>query len=536
MQSGSGQPKRGLWGAAGIVAGATFLSRILGLAREQVFAYFFGAGLFTDAFQIAFRIPNLLRDLFAEGAMSSALVPVYTKTLQTKGESAGWDLARNAITALALVTVAVAIVGIFFSDALVHIYAPAFSLNPEKHALTVSLTRWLWPFFPFVVLAALWMGLLNARERFTVPALAPTLFNVASILAAFTLCPLISRLFGYPAIYGMAAGALIGGFLQWFVQVPVLRREGFSYGWRLNWRDPELRRICTMMSLGTFALAATQINILVNSIFASAQGDGAVSWLGYAFRLMQFPIGVFGVAISTVTLTKVSREAAGADLRAVANTVVDSLRMVFVLTVPSAVGLAVLAVPIISVIYEHGRFTAFDTQATAAALVFYSVGLTAYSGVRVLVPVFYSLNKPTLPILSSGFAVLVNIALCYLFSRNLGFAGLALATSCSALANFLILLFILLWSLPDFRWGNLLDCALRVGGASAAMAGALWFFLRKTAPAWEAGGFWNRLLVLGFGLILGVAVYGLCAKVLSLDEVKKFTSALRRKLFRQGSL
>jgi len=531
--------KRSLYGATGIIASATFLSRILGLLREQVFAYFFGAGMYTDAFQIAFRIPNLLRDLFAEGAMSSALVPVYTKARKEKGEKYAWRMASNAIFWLALVLGCISLLGIFFADSLVSIYAPAFKSIEGKHELTVGLTRILWPFLPLVVMAAIWMGLLNARDCYATPALAPSVFNIASILAAFFICPMMMPLFGLHPIYGMAFGAVLGGLGQWLVQWPALRGEGFQLQGKIRFRDPELKRIVMLMGAGTFGLAATQINILINSVMASGEGDGAVSWLNYAFRLMQFPIGVFGVAISTATLTKVSKEVAANDMEKVRTTVVSSLRMVLALTIPSAVGLAIMGVPIISVIYEHGKFHAGDTYATAVALAFYAIGLSAYSAIKVLVPVFYSLGKSRVAILSSGLSVIVNVGLCVLLVQYWGFKGLAFAASIAAIANCLVLLIMIEVYAKKIDFMSLFKCLLICGGASLLMglflslglklAGIPVFQPISEQSLWFHASFFKRVLFLCLALGAGVVTYISCAKVLGLQEINDLLSLCKKR-------
>lgn len=530
------------YGAAGIIAGATFLSRILGLVREQVFAYFFGAGLYTDAFQIAFRIPNLLRDLFAEGAMSSSLVPVYTKAKVQHGDEYSWRLVSNVITSLVLVLGSLSLVGILFADPLVALYAPGFGEIPGKHELTVSLTRILWPFLPVVVLAAIWMGVLNSRDRYATPALAPAVFNLSSILAAFLLCPLMEPLFGLHPIYGMAIGALLGGLGQWLIQAPALRKEGFRFSLHLNWKDPDLRRIVMLMGAGTFALAATQVNILVNSIMAASQGDGAVSWLNYAFRLMQFPIGVFGVAISTATLTRVSHQAAANDMLAVSKSVENSLRMVLALTVPSAVGLAVLGVPIIAVIYEHGLFKPEDTMATAGALACYALGLSAYSGIKVLVPVFYSIGRSRVAVISSGLSVALNVTLCILFVGRWGFKGLALATSCAAILNCGILLILLDRLINEVDFRSVARCAGATALSAVAMALVLWGILHflgiplwgkvPSDSLWSLARFPMRLFFLFGSLVTGVACYWGCAKVLGLNEVNRLTHLVLERIWK----
>jgi putative peptidoglycan lipid II flippase len=540
MADPQGAKKRGFYGATGLLAGGTFLSRILGLVREQVFAYFFGASAATDAFQIAFRIPNLLRDLFAEGAMSSALVPVYTRLRKENGEERAWGLVSNVITTLALFLSLIAIIGVFCADYLVAIYAPEFKATPGKHELTVALTRILWPFLPFVVLAAVWMGILNSRERYATPALAPSVFNIVSILSAFTLCVWVQQWFGLHPIYGMAIGATLGGLGQWLVQAPSLRREGFRYRWIVNLRDPALRKMILLMGAGTFGLAATQINILVNSMLASGQGDGAVSWLNYAFRLMYFPIGVFGVAISTVTLTKVSQQTASGDFEAIRASLQQALRMVIVLTVPSAVGLAVLGIPIISVIYQRGQFTADDTYAVSLALAAYSIGLTAYSGIKVLVPVLYSLGKARSAVWSSGLSVLLNIILCLLLVGPLGFTGLPLAASISALLNLAVLLFLMQRYVKQIDFKNLFGCLFRALIASLFMAifvytSMQYVGIRPFEPIpltsrWLEANFSTQLLFLAASLLIGGISFVLSSRVLGIREVKQIQDLLWKRL------
>jgi putative peptidoglycan lipid II flippase len=539
MSAKKGSQRR-FYGATGLIAGGTFISRILGLVREQVFAYFFGASAATDAFQIAFRIPNLLRDLFAEGAMSSALVPVYTKVRKEKGEAAGWALVSNVVTTLALVLGVLALLGMLFADPLVHLYAPAFSQVPGKHQMAVDMTRILWPFLPLVVLAAVWMGILNARDRYGPPALAPSFFNLASIAAAFVICPLMAPWLGWPAIYGMALGAVLGGCLQWLVQVPALRGEGFRYRFYLNWKDPELRKMVLLMGAGTFGLAATQINILVSSILASSQGTGAVSWLNYAFRLMQFPIGVFGVAISTANLTRVSREAADGDFNAVGQSVKDSLRMVLVLTLPSAAGLAFLGTPIISAIYERGQFSAQDTHQTALALAGYALGLSAYSAVKVLVPVLYALGRARQAVWSSGLSVALNVGLGLFLVQFWGFMGLAVATSMAALLNMAILLYLLRGVLGKMIFVDLLDCLFRVTIAAGLMAifvyilqafvGISPFHPIPLTSLWATATLPTRIFFLLCSVLSAALLFAVVARVLGLQEVQRIQEKIWKRL------
>src|SRR5438105_75655 len=321
---------------AGMVGAATLLSRVLGLVREQVMASWFGAGFATDAFNVAFRIPNLLRDLFAEGAMSSAFVPTFTEYQVRRGEDEAWALGRQVMMTLLVLLLVVCALGWIFTPELVRAFAGGFERVAGKLALTDQLTRIMLPFLPTVALAAVAMGMLNARGRFGIPALAPTLLNVGMVASGLALVPVMRR-FGQPPIVAMAFGVVIGGLLQFGCQLPSLHRLGFRFRFELPRRHPGVRRVGLLMAPATFGLAATQLNQFVSTVIASHLEQGSVSWLYYAFRLMQLPIGVFGVALATVSLTELSRAAVAQDMPQLKRTLSATLRLVFLLTVPAAV-------------------------------------------------------------------------------------------------------------------------------------------------------------------------------------------------------
>ncbi len=445
-------------------------SRILGVVREQVLAALFGAGNAMDAYNVAYRIPNLVRDLFAEGAMSSAFVPTFTRHLATAGKESAWRLANYVINGLIVITGLLVLVGIVFAEPLVEMFAGAYRSVPGKLELTVFLTRIMLPFLSFVAVAAACMGMLNSLHRFFIPALSPAMYNVATITCAFAVVPLMPSL-GLPAIAGIAMGSLLGGAAQLAVQWPALRREGFAYRPILDWRDESLRRVLILMGPGTIGLAATQVNVFVNTVLATGEGTGAVSWLNYAFRLMYLPIGLFGISIATATLPAVSRHAALNEEHHVRRTVADGLSLMMMLNVPATAGLLVLAVPIVRVIFERSAFTAADTAATAAALQFYALGLVGYSVVRIASPVFYALGENRTPVKVSVATVAVNAALNIVLVRFIGYRGLALGTSVAALFNAALLMFLLrrrLGGLDGRRVAELVcanhDCVDRHGG------------------------------------------------------------------------
>ena len=436
---------------------ATFFSRILGLVREQVFAILFGAGNMTDAFNVAFRIPNLLRDLFAEGAMSASLVPTFTRArseggvgaeAENENERRAWRVAGLVFRVLFVTVGAIALLGVVFAPQLVGLYAGAFREVPGKFELTVRMTRVMFPFFPLVALAAAFMGILNACGRFFLPAFSSALFNLASIVTGVIAAQVVSHFgsnWGILPIEGMALGVVFGGFVQAFCQLPSLYRVGYRWEPRRAgdpawYADPHLKRMLWMMVPGTIGLAATQVNLLVNTVLATSQGPGAVSWLNYAFRLMQFPIGIFGVSIAAATLPRVSKQWVQKDVAGVEHTLSHSLKHVFAINLPASAGLAFLGVPIISMIFQYGRFTYEDSRATALALAMYSVGLAAYSAVKVLVPACYALGNTRVPVVSSFFAVGVTIVLNLIMVRPFGYWGLALGTSIAAVLNGLFLI------------------------------------------------------------------------------------------------
>jgi putative peptidoglycan lipid II flippase len=476
---------------AGVVSAAVFGSRILGLVREQTFAGLFGAGRELDAFVTAFRIPNLLRDLFAEGALSAAFVAIFTQQHERRGAAAAWRLANLVLNALVFTLVPVCLAGIVLAPAITRVIAPGFASSPGKIALTVELTRIMMPFLLLVAIAALAMGILNTRNRFGIPALASACFNVGSIVGgvvcAWWFAPVYLRsiaatLGGSPppdpagaerAIAGMAVGTLIGGLLQVLMQVPSLRRVGFRYRPVFDLRDPGVHQVVRLMAPATIGAAAVQVNVFVNSNFASYLGDGPVSWLNVAFRFMQLPIGLFGVAVGTVALPALSRQAARADLGALRGTVRQGLVLTAVFSIPAAAALAAFGVPIIGLVYEHGHFQRSDTVAAAEALAGYALGLAGYAAIKVVTPAFYALNDARTPMRVALVSIGVNFGLNWLFVHELGLAhlGLALSTSLVALGNFGLLATILVRRVGSFGAGLTGDVG-RIGLATLAMLSA----------------------------------------------------------------
>lgn len=448
-------------------------SRVLGLVRDQVLAFLFGAGDQMDAYNIAFRIPNLVRDLFAEGAMSAAFVPTFTRTLTSDGRERAWRLGNLVVNALLLATGLIVVAGVVFAVPITTAFASAYAEVPGKLELTVLLTRLMFPFLALVAVATALMGMLNSLQRFFVPAVSPAMFNVGSIACTLGLAPVMPAL-GLPVIVAPAIGVLVGGFLQMAVQWPSLHREGYRYQPILDVRDEGLRRVLVLMGPGVVGLAAVQINLLVNSILATGEGTSAVSALNYAFRIMYLPIGIFGVSIATAVIPTLSRHAARNETAGMRDAVSSGLRMMLMLNVPATVGLIVLAGPIVALIFEHGAFTPAHTAATAAALAFYAPGLVGYSAVKIAVPAFYSLRESRTPVVVSAVTVLLNVVLNVSLVRAMGFTGLALGTAVSAIFNASMLLWLLRSRLGGLDERRIASSFARIGAASAAMGFAAW--------------------------------------------------------------
>ena len=415
------------------ISAATMLSRVGGLIRESLLTALFGAEALSDAFRIAFKIPNLARDLFAEGALSSAFVPTFTDALRNDGKERAFAVANVVIGALLVVVGAIVLVAEVFAPGIVDV----FGFAGEQRDLTITATRILLPFLPIVSLAAVAMGQLNAQERYTAPALAPVTFNVIAIACGVFLLAVDAP--PRAAFLGWTGATLLGGLGQLLVQVPALRRTGFRFRPRLDWGDPALVRIRRLMGPAVFGLAATNVNVLVTAVFA-ARIPGAVTWLEVAFRMIYLPIGVFAVAIATVTTTRLAHGAADRDVEGMTHTLTTGLRLVAFLTVPCTVGLIVLRTPILRLLFERRSFLASDTAATADALAMYALGLFAYSAVKVVAPAFYALDRPRVPLAASFSAVGVNVALAFALVGPLGHRGLALATAIGAFVNIAVLL------------------------------------------------------------------------------------------------
>jgi putative peptidoglycan lipid II flippase len=511
---------------------ATMTSRVLGVVREQVLASIFGASDAMDAYNVAFRVPNLLRDLFAEGAMSAAFVPTFTRELAVRGKPAAFRLGAQIVTALLVVTGIFIAAGWVFAEPLVWLFAEGYGDVPGKLDLTVQLTRVMLPFLTFVALAAVFMGMLNSLHHFFVPALSPAMFNVVTIASAVLLVPLMPGL-GLPAIMAIAIGTVLGGLAQWVIQWPLLRREGFRLTPQLDWTDPALRRVLLLMGPGTIGLAATQINVFVNTLLATGEGTGAVSWLNYAFRIMYLPIGLFGVSIATATTPAIARLAAASDRAAVRRTIADGLILMLLLNVPATIGLAVLAMPIVQLMYERGAFTPRETLATAAALQLYAVGLLGYSVVRIASPAFYAIGSNRTPVIVSIITVAANALLNVVLVRTMGYTGLAIGTSIAALLNAGLLLFLLARQLDGLDGPRVADALARIGIASGVMGLTAYWLYGVISGALPGDALVLQLVKLGVAIGGAVGVLAASAFVLSIKEFNQGVDLVLRRFRRR---
>ena len=517
--------------AAGIVGLAVMCSRILGLVREQVFAALFEKRL-LDIFVVAFRTPNLLRDLFAEGALSTAFVTVFSKKLTIEGDQAAWRLASKVATLTVVFMSVIALFGVLAAPLIIKVVAPLF--DPEKAALTVWVARIMYPFILLVSLAALVMGMLNARNVFAAPAMASSFFNLGSIIGGVGLGWWLDPSFGPRALTGLALGTLIGGALQLAVQLPSLKRVGFVFRPDFQWRDEGVREILRLMGPAIVASSSVQVNVVVNTMFASGLGDGPIFWLQIAFRLLQLPLGIFGVAIMTVTLPVLARNIAAGSLDDFRGNLAKGMRLACLLTLPSTIGLILLAEPIVSVLYQHGKFGADQASQAAGALRFYAIGLIAYSAMKVLVPAFYALGKRRTPMYVSFVAIGTNLLLNWVFTFELGLGhrGLALSTGCVALINFAILYVLmrretrlletgqLIWTFAKL----LLPCALLAG---ICVAANLWLF-----PDWPHQPFLPKTLWLVATISAAGAAYFGAAALFRIPEIDDVKVAVQRRLQR----
>ena len=443
--------------SAGMVGSLTLLSRIAGYVRDMIIAYFFGASASTDAFWVAFRIPNLLRRLFAEGSLTISFIPVFTDYLE-KGDKAEAKKVEDAVfTVLLSILIVVSALGVIFSPYIIKIFAAGF--DQETFDLAVTLNRYMFPYILFISLTALSMGVLNSLRHFFAPAISPALSNICIIAAIF----LLQKSFNIP-IYSAAAGVMLGGVLQLLLQLPFLKSRGFLFGFNTAFNHPAVKRIALLIVPQLFGVAVYQLNIIVNTQYASYMPQGSISYLYFAERLVEFPLGIIAVSIATVLLPSLSSHVSNKEFDKFRETYSYTLRLMLYILIPALVGLIALREPICNLLYQRGEFTYSSMVFTSQALFGYAIGLWAVGGIRITAPAFYAMKDTRTPVLIAFIAFIANAVLGYVlgFKFELLHTGLAISSSISSIINFLLLFYLVEKRVGDIKIGSILTLCLKL--------------------------------------------------------------------------
>jgi putative peptidoglycan lipid II flippase len=520
-KSASEHPHRAIIRSAGIIGLATFVSRILGFFRDVVIAHLFGVYLYAQAFVIAFRIPNLLRDLVGEGAANAAFVPVFSEYNLKHSKKEFWELANVVLNLMLVILAAITILGIFFSPLIVRLIAPGFIADPEKLAATIKLNRIIFPYILLIGLAAYATGVLNSLKHFTIPAFAPCLLNISIIVFAM--------LFG-EGIKGLATGVLAGGFLQLAVQIPVLYKKGFRFNLSRRFRHPAAKTIGLLMVPRLFGSCIYQLNNFVDSIFGSFAfivGEGGVAVLYFAYRLIQFPLGVFSTALSQAMLPTFSTQALEDGHARLAETLSFGMRAVFFIMLPVSVAFMVLSKQLVLTLFGGGKFDNYSAQMTSQALFFYSIGLAAYGATKILQSCFFALKDTVTPAKVSFLALCLNIILNILLIFPMKLKGLALATSLSGIISFLVLFFILGRRLKIIDFEGLAYSFLRILLASIFMGAAC--YLVSINSVFSGANLLERAVNLGLAILTGAAAYLIFCLIFKVGEMQELWQWLRKK-------
>lgn len=521
--------KRNIARAAGILGSATVISRIMGMVRDMVVSRLFGAGLATDAFFAAFQIPNMLRRFFAEGALTSAFVPTFSSVLTRRGEEDARELANICFTLLTIVMAAVTLAGIVFSPWIVGVMFPGFKAVPGKFELTVLLNRLMFPYIFFISLVALCMGILNTLRHFFTPAISTVFLNISMILGA-----LLLRVFFEVPVTALATGVLIGGFVQLIMQLPVLWNKGYAFRLNFDFTNPEVRRIALLMLPATFGVGVYYLNITVSAILASLLPQGSVSYLYYAQRLFEFPQGIFTVSVAQAVLPSMSRQAADGDMTGMRESLAFGLRLTLFITIPAMAGLLVCSTPIFSLLFMGGEFDYAKAVNSARALFYYSFGLSFVALTRVLAPAFYALKDTRTPVWTAFIAFLLNVVFSLLLMKPLLHGGLALATTLSALANMIMLLWLLRRRMGPFGGRGVVRSGAKALIASLPMGIVVYYICTLTDWSLAADKL-TKTLVLGGAVVAGMCVYAAVSRLLRSEEAMEMGAILKRKLGRNAA-
>ncbi len=513
--------------AAGVVSIATLFSRVLGLVRDIVIAAFFGAGPAADAFFVAFRIPNLLRRLFAEGSLTVSFIPVFAEYLVKRGREEAFALARSSWWILIITLAVVSVLGVLLSPLIVKIIGMGWVSSPDKFDLTVLLTRIMFPYIFFIGMVALAMGILNTLGHFAAPACSPALLSVAMVSSVLLISPHLEK-----PVLGLATGVMIGGGLQLTLQIPFMIRKGFRLFVRSPLYHTAIKRIALLMTPAVFGAAVYQINILVGTLLATFLPEGSVSYLYYADRMVQFPLGVFAIALATAVLPSLSKQAAMEDMEGLRSSFSYALRLVFFITIPAMTGLIILRGPIVSLIFQRGAFDAASSRLTAEAVLYYAVGLWAFSGVRIVVSAFYSLQDTKTPVKTGVVSLVANIVLSLLLMGPMLHGGLALATSLASSVNLTLLVLALRKRLGRIGGRSILQSVFRSTVCAAVMGGVIGMVGLWAAPRCGNNTWYLLAWVLG-SVGAGAIVYGAVALLFRSQELGAVVDMVRTSLKKQ---
>jgi len=489
--------------AAGVVGIATLASRVMGYVRDMVMSWAFGTGIAADAFYVAYRIPNLLRELLAEGSMSAAFIPVFTETLTKESRESARHLANAMFARLLILLLVLTTLGIIFAPYVVKVVALgwAYRDDHDKYLLGVRLTRIMFPYLTFIGLAALAMGMLNSLRSFFAPALSPVMLNIMTITAV-----LLSLRFLSEPIFGVAVGVVLGGVCQFLIQLPELRKQKVMLRPQFEPPHPGVNKIYKLALPVFLSSSVNQINIFIGTIFASFLATGSITYLFYGMRFIHFPLGIFGIALATAVLPTMSAQAARHEVEEFRATFSFGMRLVFFIMFPAMAGLIALRVPIVRLLLEHGQFDGISTQGTATAILFYAMGLWAFAGVRIVAQAFYALQDTTTPVKVALVALAANILFSTVFVlwTPLAHGGLALATSLAATINMSLLTLYLRKKLGRIDGRRIVASLVKIVPASIAMGFIGWYFSRQ--QIWNAGG---HIMLKAAFLLGGVACCGL---------------------------
>lgn len=515
--------KSSLLKSTSIVAISTFLSRIMGYIRDMIIADSFGATGKLDSFFVAFRIPNLLRKLVAEGSLTISFIPVYTDYLVNKEKKEALELAQKTLSILILILIIITIIGEVFSPQIVKVFAYGFR-ETERINLTIQLNRILFPYLLLVGLVAYAMGVLNSHKIFFSPAFSPVLLNIGFILGAI----IFSNYFNEP-LYGLAIGVLVGGLMQLSLQIPFLIKSGFRIKFSIDINHPGIKRIFRMIAPALFGIAIYQINILMSTILASMLPSGSISYLYYSDRLIEIVLGIFIISLSNVILPELSKFSATKDYEKLKELYISSIRASLFIAIPSSIAMITVGIPIISTLFMRGEFTPYHVRMTYCALLYASMGIVAISVLRITTPVFFSLKDTRSPVITSTISFFLNIILGYfLMQTKLKHAGLSLANSISVTMQTLILLYWLQRKMGNIDLKSLISPIIKYFISGLVMSVAIWHI--SSFIDWLNDPFCKRLLFLTIIILTGGSIYLLFCYLTKVTEIMTLLNRISQKM------